>query len=451
MNDTERICNLVCELLREELPDRILGEVKACILDYLGVTFAGARELSKELKAYLSSLSGEGGGAKAIGLGITAPAEDAAFVNGVSSHMSELDDGCRFGMVHVGAPVLSALFSLAGCIEITPDAFLRAVLVGYEVTIRLAATIQPGHKLKGFHATGTCGCVGAAAAAAVALGVPADRLKSVISAAAASASGLLEMMDDPSQMKPFNVGKAAQNGIVAARFGSLGLLGPNDPVGGRRGLFCNMAGEVHDGWFDREDGKKYMISSAYKKPYSSCRHCHSAVEAALTIAEAPDFCSKDIERVVVSTYGLAVAGHDHTDIISASSAKMSIPYSVAAALVLKTGGAEAMTEQMVRNPSILELTNRVSVVEEPEYSEQVPAKRIAKVDAIMKNGEVFSQKVEYSKGEPENPMTRTDLENKFMQLALSAGIMPERCRKIIAAVDELDQTDHGLQSLYELL
>src|SRR5690606_28432317 len=115
----------------------------------------------------------------------------AALVNGMHAHVAELDDGERFGMFHPGAPILSALLSVANEKNISGTAFLRGIVIGYEAAIRVASALQPGLKDQGYHATGVCGTIGAAIGIGAALGFSKQQLKGAFSAAATSASGIL--------------------------------------------------------------------------------------------------------------------------------------------------------------------------------------------------------------------------------------------------------------------
>jgi len=438
MNETKELCELILQLKQEEMSKEVTSMVKECILDYLGVTFAGAFELKKQLNAYLDFLPVRSQTASVIGMQRKTSIETAALLNGISAHYFELDDGSRFGMVHLGAPILSALFSIADVYKVPPKRFLQAVFVGYEVTIRLAMAVQPTHKKKGFHATGTCGCIGAATAVAIALDTDREALENIISAAAASASGLLEMIEDTSQLKPFNAGKAAQNGITAAFIGNVGFAGPQNALGGKRGFLNVMADGVNEDWLRRENENRYAILEIYRKPYASCRHCHSAVEAAITLRRMYDMKPEEIDEIQVATYGLAVLGHNHTEIAGIGSAKMSIPYSVAAAIVLNDGGIQSVSEEVLHNPEILALTKKVCVNENPEFSSLVPNKRMAQVTIRLIDGQLFTQKVIYPKGEPENPMTAKELQEKFMRMAMYAGKSGDYCTKVIQYIADIE-------------
>ena len=449
MNETELIIELIKELKAEPMPEQISSCLKACLLDYIGVALAGSHELKEKISAFLDKMPDGSCASPVIGIDRSTSMENAALLNGISAHYYDLDDGSRFGMIHLGAPIFSTLISLSNHAFNDASLFLRAALVGYEVALRLSSAMQPGHKKKGLHATGTCGCIGAAAAASVALDLDEESIKNTIAAAAASASGLLEMIEDVSQLKPFNAGKAAQNAVTAALIGASGFCGPHDPIGGKRGFLKVLSDSFNPEFFNREGDKKYSILGIYRKPYASCRHCHSSVEAALELGQGIE--PENIESIHVSTYSLAVFGHDHTDIPSVGAAKMSIPYSVASAICLGTAGMEAMSEEAISDPAIISLTKRVSVSEEPEFSALVPGKRIAELEITLKNSEKLSKRVIYPKGEPENPMSRDELELKFRQLAQHARKNKQYCSEIIELVDSIDTDCGSIKKLIKML
>ena len=426
MNYTDQLVNLIIKLQSEKLPSAVVDAIKYDLIDYLGVYFAGRHFLKEKINRYLSSSH------------YTKNAEQFAFVNGLSSHFLEMDDGNRFGMVHPGSVVLSALFAIAKCKHIDAKIFIQSVFVGYEITIRLASAIQPSHKKRGFHATGTCGAIGAAAAVSTMLSIDNKYLKSIISAATASACGLLEVINDSSELKPYNVGMAAKNGINAVYVGSSGFSGPDDCIGGKRGLLGSMADSFDSSWLDFEKHGKYTMLTTYKKPFASCRHCHSAIEAALILNNQYTFSAKDISGINIETYDLAVFGHDNTLINNSSAAKMSIPYSVAAALVFNDGGILSYNEAAINNNEVASLLKKITVEENSVFSKLVPEKRAAKVTIRLENGSVLEKIVEYPKGEPENPMSCAEIKDKYYQMMNCANIEKNKSERILDCAINLE-------------
>ena len=152
--------------------------------------------------------------------------------------------------------------------------------------------------------------------------------------------------------------------------------------------------------------------AAYRKPYAACRHAHSAIEAALYLKEKSGFSVGDIEDVLVETYDMAIAGHDHKTVKGIQSAKMSIPFSVALALVKGNAGLDSYSTESVFDAVILRLADKVSLVEDSEITSWFPEKRAARVTIVMKDCS-FTHLVEDTKGETENPMIEGELTSRI--------------------------------------
>lgn len=402
---------------------------RKCLFDYLGVALAGSATLKIKEHNFLANHI-INSGCSVIGSTKKAPANIAALLNGISSHIIELDDGHRVGMLHSGAPVISALLAIVEKERITSDDFFTGIIIGYEVAIRLACCVQPGCKLKGFHATGTCGTVGAAMAIATALHFDAEQMKSALSAAITSAAGVLEMIEGDTEMKPYNAGRAALDGLTAAYIGKARFKAPEDALGGKRGFLKVMTDEPKLEYLTNFDTSKLMIETIYMKPYAACRHCHPEIEAALNIRKMDGFNIDEIEDIHVDTYKLAVAGHDHIDIKGVNSAKMSIPYSLAVALVYGNAGLHEFSEDFITDEKVLAITKKVSVTDVDDLTVLCPQKRVAVVKIKTKSN-VFSYRVDYPKGEPENPISNEELETKFRDLAMFGGLTSVECDEII--------------------
>lgn len=418
---------------------------RRCFLDYLGVTLAGSAIMSeKERELLQSHVSSDG--CNVLGTSIKVPINMAALMNGFNAHVIELDDGHRIGMLHLGAPVFSALLAVAEKENLSADDFLKGIVTGYEVAIRLACAVQPGSKLKGYHATGTCGTVGAAMGIAAALHFDFDQMKSAFSAATTSAAGLLEMIEGDTEMKPYNAGRASMDGVAAAFIGKARFKAPEDALGGKRGFLKVMTDEPKLEYLSDFSGDKLMIETIYMKPYAACRHCHPSIEAAMHISAQRGFNINEVESIHVDTYKLAVSGHDHTEIKGVNSAKMSIPYSLAVALYSGKGGLDEFTEKYIKNPEIEALTKKVTVSDYDKLTALCPQKRVAIVTVKTSSGE-FVERVDYPKGEPENPLTQQELEDKFRGLAMYGGLTESECDEVIHEVWKEDFDLHKLLNI----
>lgn len=445
MNLTDEFIGYIINKSSRQIPQQVIGQAKKCLLDYLGAAAAGAYEMHGTMDEYLSRAS-DGGKCSMIGTGKKAGAVSAAFVNGFHAHVMELDDGHRFGMIHLAAPIISAVLAAAENENASGDILLRAIIMGYEAAVRLALSIQPQHKRAGYHTSGTCGTIGAAMGVGIILGLDKAQLKAALSAAAASAAGLLEIQEDGSELKPYNTGNAAMSGLNAAYTGLLGHQGPDDILGGSRG-FVNVLAEGADPEKMLGDKPYYEIERVYFKPYAACRHCHSAIEAAMSLRRSTGLSPGDIDKIKIKTYKLAVKGHDHQNIQGIPSAKLSIPFCTAAAYILQECGADTFVDETVNDKHILELAGKVIVEEDEDFSALSPERRIAELEVISVSGEISRFRVDYAKGDPENPMTDAEALQKFAGLMKYAG--EDNKTESIAAAVKAVETEAA--ALYRLL
>ncbi len=411
MNITDIFVDYLYGLSVSGLRSEAVEQARLCLLDYKGVTAAGAKILQRQGNAFLDCVLKQGGNVSVFGLQGKTTLHNAAFLNAMSAHMAELDDGHRAGQIHLGASIISALLPVAEVEGLTEDAVLRGIVVGYEAAIRLAMAVNPAHKLRGFHTSGTCGTIGVAVAIAAALKFTREQMKVAVSAATASASGLLEMQEDESELKPYNLANAAVGGIAAAYCALAGFKGPDDAIGGKRGFLSVLTENPRIQYLTEFKENYLQVETIYRKLYAACRHAHSAIEAAITLKNGYSIDPASISSILIETYGMAIKGHDHKDIKGIQSAKMSIPFSVA--LALKTGGAGLgdYSETNLADEEILRLMGMVGIIEDPEISSWLPGKRAARV-TIVTTGDSFTACVEYPKGEPENPITESEIIEK---------------------------------------
>lgn len=422
MNITQQICKRMLELQNCKISANVLEQARACLLDFTGVCIAGTKILEKWNQNYLKKVGISETGYTVIGMKAKADVYTAVLLNGCNAHGAELDDGHRFGMIHLGAVICPGLIAVTEKEKISSEYFFRGMIAGYEVAVALSKLMQPEHKMRGYHTTGTCGTVGAALAIAVAREYDETQISATLAAAVTSAGGILEIQEDGSDLKPFNAGQAALSGLVAANIGCCGCVGPKDPIGGKRGML-----KVMSNWENQEIiwPEKYYIETIYRKPYAACRHSHSAIEAADFLKKKFQINLDEVSEIWIETYKAAVFGHSHQKIQSISSAKMSTPYAVAVALIFGNAGLNSFSEENIFNDQIYQLLSKISVRENDKLSEAAPQKRAAIVTICMKNGKKYSHQVDYPKGEPENKMNDMELNVKFSDMCAYVGVNEE--------------------------
>lgn len=439
MNLTDRFLANIFALRHQPVSKRNETLIRSYLLDTVGVALAGSVDL-KDKEITLMKLLGGKGEIKAIGRTEGGSMVDAIFLNGLSSHYLELDDGVRYGVIHPSAPLFSALIPLALENNISWKDFMMGAVCGYETSIRLASAMQPTHYSMGYHPTATCCTVGVAVGIAVMMGWNDIVVKDALSAACVSASGSLKVLEDVSQIKPYNCAKAAMNGYMSAMLAKAGFCGPSDALDGDTG-FMKMNSTAYNE--DILTGKRdfLYLEKIYQKPYASCRHTHPEIEACFKIRQTDGFNVREVARVDVTTYKGVIGKHDFKDIHGESSARMSIPYSAVIALWTGKAGIAEFAEPYVSNQEILDLTQKVDVIPDEELSRLVPDKRVAMVNVHMRDGKVLSERVEYPKGEPENPLTPEENLAKFLSMTEYAGITSEKAQSIFQEIINKENPD----------
>ena len=427
---TDSFLKNIIELRNNDIPVTAQNQARFVLLDYLGVVVGGRMFLMEKYPELISRVLSE------------------AFLNGFAAHVLELDDGHRQGMIHLGASIVSAVLEVAKKEDLKSDDVLRGIIMGYEVAVRCARAIQPGHKVRGYHVSGTCGTIGSAMGIAFACNYNKEQMKSTLACAVSSAAGVLEIQEQASVLKPYNTARAAYDGVLAAHIGKLALPGPDDILGGKRGFLAALTDTPYPEFLTdfSEDG--YCIEGIYQKVHAACRHCHPAIDATLDMRKDLHLQPDQIEKIEVHTYKLAVGSHDHTDIRGISSAKLSTPYAVALAVVKGSAGYADYTEENLNDYWIKNVTRKVRVIEDENLTSQSPAVRGARVTIYLKDGNVYENQCLYPKGEPENPLSQQELEEKFRGLAMYGGLTKEECDEVI---DEIWKEDFDLKKIINIV
>lgn len=423
------------KIARREIPADVMARARRSLLDYLAVTCAGTAFQKDKLDRYFEFACPEVGSFKAIGTNKSIALKEAVFLNGLNAHALDFDDGTNSGIIHLGSPIFSLLIPLSQRYDIGIDDMLKAAIIGYEASYTLAVSIQPKHKALGFHATGTCGTIGATLAAAYMLGFSEEERYQAFATACVSASGMLKVLDDGSELKPYNVAKTALLSLTSLQLAKAGFKGHIDPLGGYRGFLKMMTGDENTEIKPTMLNGTYAIMKSYTKPYASCRYTHPPVEAAIHLRNQHGLKPEDVEKIKVETYNLAVSGHDHTDIKGAYSAKMSTPYSTAVALIYGKAGLQEFREENLNNPTVQSLTAKIQVVADDEMSRIFPEKQSAKLTITTSNGS-YSERVDFPKGEPENPMTEEEFHNRYEGLMAYGNVSEQVYETIYKTVSQ---------------
>lgn len=249
---------------------------KHALLDWFAVTIAGAKEpladiLAEEFKASTS------GPCTVIARGTKASLHDAALVNGAVSHALDYDDVNRLMHGHPTAPVAGSVIALGEMLGKSGRDVLTAFIAGYEVECRLGDMCGDGHYEHGFHATGTVGTFGAAAGAANLLGLNTEQTAMALGIAASEASGL--KINFGTMTKPLHAGKAAMNGVIAARIAARGFTARADAIEAPQGFLQTQSPGYKAGAMRPDPRAPMAVESNLFKYHAACYLTHSPIEA----------------------------------------------------------------------------------------------------------------------------------------------------------------------------
>lgn len=397
------------------LDDEVYHAATRALVDWYSATLAGAdMEPAKILRLALG-VTESGGSSTLIPDGIGVDARAAALINGTASHTAELDDIFRDGIYHPGSPTVAAALSAAQRLRSTGEQLLRAIAVGYEISDRIAAAIQPAHYAY-WHTTGTVGTIGAAAAVAELLELDGERFAHALATATTGAAGLQQAFRSNSMSKPLHAGNAAETGLVAAFAAQHGFTGALDILEGPVGFGTAMSDQPDwEGAIDKL-AKPWAVTQATVKSHSCCGHTFAAVDAALEL-RAEGLGDSPIEKVEIETYTTATKVAGYADPQSEFEAKFSLTYCVSAALELGAVRLAAFTPERLADPKLRDLIHRTTFVADPEFDLDFPGKRRARVTLRFADGTSLMRARDTRKGDPDDPLSDEELRSKFDDLA----------------------------------
>lgn len=286
------------------LPVDVVAHARHCLLDWVGVTVAGSRERTTALVR--SEVLDDPGRPRAtlLGSGERVGLVWAALVNGTAAHALDYDDVAPAMSGHPSAPVLSALLPVAEELGLDGARFMAAFAAGVETECTVGRLIAPGHYGNGWHATGTLGALGAAAACAAALDLDESAWCTALGLAATSAGGLQGVFG--TMAKPLHAGQAAARGLTAARLAQRGFTAPPDIFDVRHGFVSAFtATPPADGSALPPPGH-YEVRNVLFKFHAACYGAHASIEAlrdALGATPQDPACLGDISGHLVDEGG----------------------------------------------------------------------------------------------------------------------------------------------------
>ncbi len=412
---TEQIAAGACSFRMEDVPPEVVRRTAELVLDWLGNAAAGVRSpLGRALTDMAACYGGRGSAHLVADFSAVDPLT-AALVNAGCSHSLEFDDTHAPTLFHPGSPVIPAALAMAEDRKASGMDFLAGVLAGYEVSMRLAACVNPSH-YRLWHTTGTIGTFGAAIAACRTANLAPAAAANALGLAGTQAAGLWEVLPQAPSAKNLHPGKAAQGGLLAALLAQRGIEGPLTILEGVRGFFRAMVPDApKTEELLRDFGQRWRLLETTVKAYPICGHAMTPVEAALLLRKEADPGRLEEITIFTNSTALRVAGHANPR--SEYQAKFSIPYCTAAALVFgqvtqREFGAEAMAD-----PGVRALMERIRLQVDEAFDRGFDRGRPARIEAVTRDGERIVTRAACRRGDPENPLSREELRDKFYALA----------------------------------
>ncbi len=431
---TEEIANHILNTKYENISKEDINHTKKAFIDYLAVTNKGINEKTTQIA--LKTLKDININTNPTKYKIIGYNEDnyfneieTGFINGISAHVLDLDDGHRLGQIHPGAAIFSTALALSQKYNLNSKKFIEAVIIGYDTAISLGKLLNPQHRNKGFHTSGTVGTLATGATASKILKLNKKQIIYTLGLCGTQAAGLLESDHSGSMGKTLHLGKAIQNGILSAYLAKNNFTGAKSIIEGKEGIINTMAQEIPKEKIleFKKNLNKHYINEIYYKKYPFCRHLHSSIDSGIKIHEyllKNNIKTNTIKNITIKTYKIA-AEHNNYKPKNNQELKQSLP--VALAITLKLGSPNInLIEKLLKNnllnysqeeyTEIYNLIKKIKIKEDKNLNDSFPKERPSNVEITFKHGENINFLTRMPLGEKENPLTTEEIIKKFKEL-----------------------------------
>jgi 2-methylcitrate dehydratase PrpD len=412
---TRTLARYIVDAKYDDLPPNVRKEGVRTLFNWVGVAIGGSHHETVDVA--VSALAPFSGPAQASLLGRSDRFDilNAAFLNGVASHIFDYDDTHLKTIIHPAGPVASAILAYAELHPVDGKAFLNALVLGCETECRIGNAVYPNHYDVGWHITGTAGVFGSAAAIGKLMGLSERQMVWALGLAASQPVGLRESFG--SMNKSFNPGRAAANGIFAALLASKNFTSSDQMIEAKRGWANAISTKQDYSEILGGLGQRYEAAFNTYKPFACGIVMHPSIDAAIQLRDENKLTADQIARIDIKVHPLVLELTGKTAPQTGLEGKFSIYHAVAVALVEGAGGEKQFSDRAVRDPVVVALRDKVKpVIDSSIKPEQVD------VTIVLKDGKTLHKFIEHAIGSLEKPMSDQALEQKFADLA--DGILP---------------------------
>ena len=403
----EQLAQFASETTFADLPIDIIERAQWVLRDTVGVIIGG---LSVPEVANLAQYANENypGQAQIISTPYNARPEWTALVYGTAGTTLEFDEGHAFARGHAAIHAVATVLALASAHNLSGIDIITALVIGYEVAVRIGVATNLRQSV---HPFGAWGVIGVAAIGGKLAGFNAEEMLAVFDIAASYAiAPSFKTALQGANVRNTYAGMVNHNGLLAVEMFKLGFRGES-------GGICTTFGEILGDSFEptaitNDLGDRYEILRGYFKPYSACRYSHASIDAVLAVRNQINI--ETITQIDIETYDIASKLNEPHP-LTPLAARFSIPYITATTLYDGDAQAERFTESAIQRQEILALAEKVTVRESETYTAMLPEKRCAKITFHTTDKNITAEAIG-SKGDPDQPMTEQELLEKFLHL-----------------------------------
>ncbi|MER5913946.1 MmgE/PrpD family protein [Streptomyces sp. NPDC001982] len=380
----------------ETIPEEVRERAKQVILDEMASAHFGRERPAGTLAArYVTGLAGPPE-ARVLGTSLRASAPLAALANGTAGHADEID-GAHVVGGHPGATLVHAAVAMAERQSATGGELLNAVVLGYDVGVRLIEAcgglfgVKERHHLNSdfLHA------IGASVACSRLLGFAPGRYCHAMALATFQANGLCALFQERRHIsKAFCNGQYAMAGVSAALMAATGFEGSDDILGDPHGLFDAWGADGASETVTRGLGLDFAVMGANFKFVRAGYPIHAPVEAAVSLVARHRIDTESISAVEVGMPARALRVVDYRRMHNICVQDM-------LAVALLHGGLrlnETYFPAVLDDPAFAPLRARITLVVNPLLEAQAPDGRGAVVTIRTQDGKTVTERVDHPRG-----------------------------------------------------
>lgn len=439
---SKTLAEFAANLRFEDIPRPVIHRAEDLFLDWFGSALAGKGARPVEAIEGFARAMGRVDGVCEVLISrrFTSPFF-AALVNAAASHFAEQDDVHNASVFHPGTVVFPPALAIAQTLGSSGRDFLTAVVAGYETGIRVGEFLGRSH-YKVFHTTGTAGTIAATAAAGNLLHLSPEQMLDAFGSAGTQAAGLWEFLRDAGDSKQLHTAKAAADGLFSAYLAQHGFTGAKRILEGEQGMAAGMSTDADPAKLVDRLGKRWALIETSFKYHACCRHTHPAADALLKIVSENKLDIEAITRVTAHVHQSAIDVLEAVDVPqTVHQAKFSMGTVLGTIARYRRAGMKEFDEHF-NDPEVAAFREKVTMVLDPEVDQAYPARWIGKVTVETADGRVLHGRVDEPRGDPENTLTRAELEEKALRLAeYSGAATAEEMAAVFRAIRDLTKTD----------